>query len=58
MNKFEPRALEYSGFKEWIMQISIYIYSKPGPTDLSAFPALKMLETFVAKMKSEAIAKN
>jgi len=50
--------LEYSGFKEWIMQIAIYIYSKPGPTDLSAFPALKMLETFVAKMKSEAIAKN
>lgn len=40
------------------MQIAIYIYSKPGPTDLSAFPALKMLETFVAKMKSEAIAKN
>ena len=47
MNKFEPWALDYSGFKEWILQTAIFIYSKPGPNDLTAFPALKSLETFV-----------
>lgn len=40
------------------MQVAIYIYSKPGPRDLSAFPALKMLETFIEKMKKEAASKN
>jgi hypothetical protein len=57
MNKFEPRALEYPGFKEWIMQSAIYIYSKPGPNDKSAFPALTHLEAFIAQMKKEAISK-
>jgi len=47
MNKFEPRALEYDGFKEWIMQAAIFMYSKPGPNDLSGFPALKSLEVFI-----------
>lgn len=54
MNKFEPRQLEYDGFKEWILQTTIYMYSKPGPNDHSAFPALKHLELLIEKMKKEA----
>lgn len=57
MNKFEPWQLEFEGFKEWIMQTAIYMYSKPGPNDHSAFPALKHLELLVEKMKKEAQAK-
>lgn len=54
MSKFEPRALDFEGFKEWIMQAAIYMYSKPGPNDLSSFPALKSLEAFVEKMWIDA----
>lgn len=34
------------------------MYSKPGPNDHSAFPALKHLELMVEKMKKEAKLKN
>lgn len=57
MKKFEPRQLEFDGFKEWILQTAIYMYTKPGPNDYSAFPALKHLELLVEKMKKEATLK-
>jgi len=51
--RFDARGLNEEGFKEFMLQFPMYIFSKPKtPKDLSDFPPLKSLEEFVNKMKA------
>ena len=43
-------TLDFMGFKEWIIQVGIFIYSKK-PHDYSAFPPLFSLEKMLNRMK-------
>lgn len=52
MNRYDAEAMNFDGFKEWVLQFAIYVYSKP-PHDYSAFPPLKSLELMLDKMKVE-----
>jgi hypothetical protein len=53
MKRYDAEAMNYEGFKEWILQFALYVYSKD-PHDYSAFPPLKSLELMLQKMKFEA----
>lgn len=43
-------AMDYPGFLEWIIQASIYMFSKP-PEDLSHFPTVECLKAFIRKLE-------
>jgi hypothetical protein len=50
--RFDADSLNFDGFKEFILQFAIYVYTRP-PHDYSSFPAIKPLEMMLEKMKFE-----
>lgn len=50
INKSDLTALTYAGFLEWVIQASIYMFTKP-PEDKSHFPPVECLHAFVRKLE-------